>query len=140
MRIKLAATLALTTLTTVGALLAVGASPAAAAEPADITALAISGEATNNIDTFGFAKSSGGVSLDYSCDRASGNISDTQVQLVNLNETVAYRTFPATCDGKSHSIENLNVASNTAMRARLHVYSAGRITGWVQATCYGYYV
>lgn len=139
MRIKLA-TFALTTLTAVGALLAVGASPAAAAEPADITALAISGEATNNVATDGFAKSSGGVSLKYSCDRASGNISDTQVQLVSLNQTVAYRTFPATCDGRSHSLGSLNVGSHTAMRARLHVYSGGRINGWVEASCYGYFV
>jgi hypothetical protein len=62
------------------------------------------------------------------------------VQLVSLNQLVAYRDFPATCDDVTRTLPNLNAPSNTAMRARLHVYSKGRITGGVAAACTGYYV
>ncbi len=134
MRIKLAATVALAT---VGALLSVGAAPAAAAESANIVALRYA-ENTNNVDTGGFVKTSGGVGLGYRCSHASGDISNTRVQLVSLNQKVGYRDFAATCDGTYHDLGELNAPSNTGMIARLHVYSNGRITGSVIASCWGY--
>jgi hypothetical protein len=49
-----------------------------------------------------------------------------------MDQTVAYRDLPAICDGVFHDHGELNAPSHTTMRARLHVYSNGRITGWVK--------
>jgi hypothetical protein len=136
MRIKNAATLALTA---VSALVTVVASPAAAADNQDMH-LWTGGSDTNNIATSGFAKASGGVTVKYWCLGTSGNVAGTEVQLVSLDQTVAYRALSATCDGLWHSYESLNAPSNTAMRARLHVYSPGRITGDIDAYFYGHRV
>src|SRR4051794_18316857 len=125
------------------ALTVVGAAPAsasAAAGPAGYVVPSEGGTNTNNIATAGFAKTTGGVRLGYRCSRESGDTSNVRVQLVSLNQTVAYRDFPAICDDAYHDLGELNASSNTAMRARLHVYSNGRITGSVVASCYGYYV
>jgi hypothetical protein len=124
------------------ALTVVGAAPASAsaAAPAGDILRSAGGADTNNIATDGFVKTSGGVDLAYNCYAVSGDTSNVRVQLVSLNQLVAYRDFPATCDDVTHPLPNLNAPSNTAMRARLHVYSKGRITGGVAAACYGYYV
>jgi hypothetical protein len=130
-------------LLTAAALTIAGAAPAsasAAAAPAGYIYPYADGTNTNNIATRGFAKTTGGVGLGYQCSRASGDTSNVRVQLVSLNQTVAYRDFPAICDGVYHDQGDLNAPSNTAMRARLHVYSNGRITGSVVASCYGYRV
>jgi len=95
------------------------------------------GDGTNNVASDGFAKSRGGVNLGYSCNATSGDTSNTRAQIVSLNQTTAYRDFPAICDGDWHYHDNLNVSSNTAMRVRVHVYSAGRVNASVLANCYG---
>ena len=124
------------------ALTVVGAAPASAsaAAPAGDIVRSAQGADTNNIATGGFVKTDGGVALAYACSAVSGDTSNVRVQLVSLNQLVAYRDFPATCDDVTRTLPNLNAPSNTAMRARLHVYSKGRITGGVAAACTGYYV
>jgi hypothetical protein len=102
----------------------------------------------NNIDTRNgalnpapfFAMSTGGVALAYSCRRASGDISNTRIQIISRDGKVEYRGFDPICDDAERFIGYFNTPANTGMSARLHVYSNGRISGKITATTDGYWV
>jgi hypothetical protein len=106
---------------------------AAAAPPLPVEEAHRFGFDTNNFATEPFVKTTGGVTIIYWCERTSGDISNTRVQLVNDAQTVAYRDFPAVCDGNDHNLGSLNAPSNTVMRARVHVYTGGRVNGEISA-------
>jgi hypothetical protein len=105
----------------------VAAPVAASAAPLAPITTSARGYNKNNVATVPFVKTMYGVTLIYTCERASGDISNTRVQLVNEAQTVAYRDFAAVCDGEIHNLGSLNAPSNTVMRARIHTYTAGTV-------------
>jgi hypothetical protein len=88
---------------------------------------------TNNVATNPFFLGIAGLDLQYRCKAASS--SGISVQVTSNNQRVAFRSFPARCDGFQRSIANIygSVPVGVVIRARIHSYSANRFLGAIDA-------
>ena len=85
---------------------------------------------TGNLVTNAFYLTAPGVDLKYLCN---GGAPGTSLQVVDYNQIRAYRSFPARCDGNTHTVANVYayVPINTTLRVRLHNYNGRTFTGSV---------
>lgn len=105
--------------------------PAAQAAPSAL-GLGTANRPTNNIATNTFSLLTSGLDLRYICHRQTvGHV----VQVTSPNQGLAFREFPAHCDGGLHTIDNIyaKVPLGTNIRARIHSNRNGRFTGFIQA-------